>query len=266
MRPLRSPSGKPRTLDAVRPSLGLEATYRAKLLALLTELNASLNYWLIAQYRRRPPRMAEDTPARDMANEMRRLARRWKSQLDEGAPELAKWFATATVRRSDARLKEILQRAGIAIEWQPTRTMQDVLNATLAENTRLIRSIAEQHLSEVEGIMQRAYQRGSDLGVVTKQLSDRFGIAEARAATIARTQNSAATAMTTAVRQIEIGATEAIWQHSHAGREPRPSHVANNGCRYNVETGWLDPDEGQYIWPGTLVNCRCVSKTILPGT
>lgn len=265
MRPLRSPDGRPRALVGVRPNAGIEASYRAKLLALLAELHASLEYWLAVQYRRRPPRMAEDTPATSMAAEMRRLARRWRSRLDGGSSDLARWFATTASRRSDATLRDILKRAGLVVEWSPTQTMRDVLNATLAENTRLIRSIGQQHLSDVEGILQRAYQHGSDLATVTEQLAERFDITKRRAALIARHQNSAGTGAMVRVRQVEMGARQAIWLHSHAGREPRPSHVANNGQPYDIVAGWYDPDEGRHIVPGELINCRCISKTILPG-
>ena len=143
--------------------------------------------------------------------------------------------------------------------------MRDVLQATLAENVRLIKSVGERHISEVEGILNRSFQHGSDLGAATKAMVEQVGLSKRRAALIARHQNSAATAAMTAVRQTEMGATRAIWMHSHAGRYPRPSHVANNGHEYNIATGWFDPDEKKYIWPGTLIKCRCYSKTILPG-
>jgi len=35
--------------------------------------------------------------------------------------------------------------------------------------------------------------------------------------------------------------------------------------RYNIATGWFDPDARKYIWPGTEINCRCVSKAVIPG-
>jgi hypothetical protein len=45
----------------------------------------------------------------------------------------------------------------------------------------------------------------------------------------------------------------ALW----VGKEPRPSHGANNGRRYNIETGWFYP-EGKFIQPGARY-CRLES-------
>jgi uncharacterized protein with gpF-like domain len=68
-------------------------------------------------------------------------------------------------------------------------------------------------------------------------------------------------------RQEELGITEAVWLHSHAGKKPRPTHLANHGKRYNVAEGWFDPDPKvrKHIWPGELINCRCVSKSVVKG-
>ena len=70
----------------------------------------------------------------------------------------------------------------------------------------------------------------------------------------------------TRARQVEVGITEAIWMHSHAGKEPRPTHVANDGKRYKVAEGWFDPDPRvrRHIVPGELINCRCTTRSIVP--
>ena len=71
----------------------------------------------------------------------------------------------------------------------------------------------------------------------------------------------------TGLRQAELGITEAIWVHSGAGKHPRPTHVkaGRDQVRYDITKGWYDPDAKQWIWPGTLVNCRCVSKPVIKG-
>ena len=44
---------------------------------------------------------------------------------------------------------------------------------------------------------------------------------------------------------------------------PRASHVAASGKRYDVAKGmYLD---GVWTWPGHEINCRCVSKAVIPG-
>lgn len=276
--------GQARTLRPVRPNAGVEADYRRKLDALIAEMNRSLVYWLTAAYRQNEPELAQDappppdaggydpkpeprreSPAVAMRRRMRRLARQWQTRFDEAAPELAKYFATAAANRSDAALKGILKKAGFAVEFKMTRPMNDVLQATIGENVSLIRSIASQHLTQVEGIVLRSVQQGRDLGGLTKALEEQFGVTRRRAALIARTQNDMATAAIQRVRQTELGITEAIWLHSAGGREPRPTHVANSGKKYTIADGWVDPAVGKAIWPGTEINCRCVARPVVPG-
>jgi uncharacterized protein with gpF-like domain len=53
--------------------------------------------------------------------------------------------------------------------------------------------------------------------------------------------------------------------HSHAGKVPRKTHVKNHGKQYDIAKGWYDPHEQQRVWPGSLINCRCFSKPVIPG-
>jgi uncharacterized protein with gpF-like domain len=65
------------------------------------------------------------------------------------------------------------------------------------------------------------------------------------------------------VRQKELGITKAIWVHSGGGKHPRPEHVAFSGKEYDVEKGaYL---EGKWTWPGFEINCRCTSRSVIPG-
>nr|WP_277347156.1 phage minor head protein [Collimonas pratensis] len=133
----------------------------------------------------------------------------------------------------------------------------------MSEQVGLIKSIASQHLTEVQGLVMRSVADGRDLGTLAKGLEDRYGITKRRAALIARDQNNKATATITRVRQDSLGITEAVWMHSHAGKHPRPSHVAANGKRYTIKEGmYLD---GVWTWPGREIGCRCISKSVIPG-
>jgi uncharacterized protein with gpF-like domain len=83
-----------------------------------------------------------------------------------------------------------------------------------------------------------------------------------RAVLIARDQTNKATAVITRTRQIELGLKEALWVHSGGGKTPRPSHMRANGERYKIAEGCVI--DGVPIQPGELINCRCVSRPILP--
>jgi SPP1 gp7 family putative phage head morphogenesis protein len=193
-----------------------------------------------------------------------KLTRRWTKRWNDASKSLADYFAQDVSDRSDAQLKSILKKAGISVQFKMTPAQRDIIKATVNANVSLIKSIPQQYLGQVEGIVMRSVQTGRDLGQLSKDLQTRLGVTKKRAALISRDQNNKATSALQRARQQEIGITEAVWMHSHGGKEPRPTHEANDGKRYKVATGWFDPAVKKNIWPGELINCRCTSRSVLP--
>jgi uncharacterized protein with gpF-like domain len=95
------------------------------------------------------------------------------------------WNAGSVQRRSDATLKNILKRGGVAVEWQMSPRVQSILEATIHQNVSLIKSIPEQYLSQVEQAVMRSVQTGRDLKQLQNELMHNFGVAKRRAALIA---------------------------------------------------------------------------------
>ena len=260
-----------KTINPVRPSAAIEAAYRQRLDALLDEMHRSLVYWLSARYRANEPEISklatDDSPAVSLRNAFRRLSRRWQGKFDDLADDLAKYFALKTAQRSTHALQSMLRRGGMSVRFKMSRPVNDVVQASIAENVGLIRSIAQQHLTAVEGHVMRSVQTGRGLGTLAKALQAQFDVSKRRAALIARDQNNKATATITRARHMELGVQEAIWIHSHGGKVPRPTHVraGRDKVRYNVAEGWYDPHEKKHIWPGELIQCRCVARAVIPG-
>jgi hypothetical protein len=38
-----------------------------------------------------------------------------------------------------------------------------------------------------------------------------------------------------------------------------------DGKKYDVEKGMYDPAVGKFVFPGELPNCRCLSRSVIPG-
>lgn len=267
MTPGRNKSGE-LILRPIRPNLGIEVEYRRRLHVVVDEMARSYYRWLRAVYRANPPAIASDAlPAKELRRELERLGTRWEERFLEAAPALADWFATAAEQRSTAVLKKILRDGGFSVKFKMTRAMRDVLAATNAENVSLIKSIPAQFHTQVEGMVMRSVTAGRDLATMTRDLQHNFGVTRRRAELISLHQNNMATASMTRARQDEIGIEEAVWRHSHAKREPRPTHLANDGNRYKVREGWFDPDPKvrRRIWPGELIRCGCVSQPVVKG-
>ena len=250
------------------PNAGLTVEYRTKLESMIEQMTRSYARWIVAQYRKTPPRLAQDaTPAKELEREIRRLGKVWEKRLNEMAPKLAKWFLQSASKRSEERLKKILRDGGMSVKFELTPVVRDITEAAIAENVSLIKSIGEQYHTQIEGLVMRSVTTGRDLAYLSTELHKRYGVTKRRAAFIARDQNQKATAVITRVRQMESGIEEAVWLHSHGGKEPRPTHLANDGKRYRVDEGWYDPDPKvkRFIWPGELPNCKCVAKPVLKG-
>lgn len=245
--------------------------FQKRLDALIEAMHKSIVHWVLAAYKANPPKMAEDElPYATLRRLMKKLARQWEKKFDEGAPKLAEWFAQAANQRSKKQLQQILKDAGFAIDFKMSAPVRDALQATIAEQVALIKSIPSQHFTQIEGMVMRSVAKGGDMKTLSKGLSNQFGVTKRRAAFIARDQNSKAIATMTRARQLQAGITEAVWLHSHAGKEPRPTHLAMSGKKYDVAKGWFDPDahgkgKGAWIHPGELINCRCVSRSVIPG-
>jgi uncharacterized protein with gpF-like domain len=207
------PAGKKadKVLSAVRPNAGIEAAYRKKLFVLVADMDKSVQWWLRAAYRANKPVMAQDrTPADELRDTIRKLARRWQKNFDEAAPELAQYFSRAVAERSSATLKAILKTAGFTVKFKMTPAMRDIMAATVGQQVSLIKSIPSQYFTNIEGIVMRSVQTGRDLEQLTKDLQEQFGVTGRRAAFIARDQNNKATASMTRARQDELGITQAI--------------------------------------------------------
>lgn len=252
-----------KTVRPIHANRSIERRYKLKLRQLIDEMAASVEYWLRAEYRKAPPRMAQDaTPSQQIAKTMRELAERWIAKFDDYAPRIAEAYLTSMFKASDSAFRMALKDAGWAVEFKMTPTVRDAFQASLAENVGLIKSIPEQYLTQVEGAVMRSYSAGRDLEMMVKDLRELYPKAAHRAELIARDQSNKANATINRARQMELGITEAIWMHSHAGKTPRPSHVAANGKRYKIAEGcYID---GEYILPGQEINCRCTSRAVLP--
>lgn len=256
-----------KVLRPVHANVGIGMDYRRRLERLIDEMARSFNYWLKAAYRANEPAIAMDaTPAKEMQAAVDDLARKWRARFDDGSWELARYFAKKTYRRSDAALARILKEAGFTVDFKMTAPMRDVLAATIEANVQLIKSIPEQYLTQVQGAVMRSVTAGRDLGPLARELQEQYGVTKRRAAFIALDQNNKATANFDRVRQIELG-LRATWRHSHAGKEPRPTHVAMDGREYDPAKGMYDPDPRvrRWILPGELPRCRCFSRAIVKG-
>ena len=265
-RVLVAPGRKYVTAAAVHPNAGVEAAYHKRMDALIARMAAGVLRRLSAIWRTNPPELTEDaSPAAELREAMERMRRDWQAQFDDLADTAGRRFADEATSTADRSFAAKLKKAGFTVRFQRTRAINDVIQASVSENVQLIKSIPQQYLTQVESIVTVGVQTGRDMGYIAKALQDQLGVTRRRATIIARDQAGKSTAAIVRARQQEVGITQAVWLHSLGGRKPRRTHVAMNGKIYDIVKGMWDEDEKAWVLPGQLINCRCVSLSIIPG-
>lgn len=259
---------KPVVVRSIHANAGTQARYRRALLAAIADMVASVESVISKQRKSDPPALAQDeaSPAISMRDELTIISGQWKKRFDRMAKKVARTFLMQSFQGTDNAMRQALKAAGWSVEFQMTPAVRDAFEASLAENVGLIRSIPEKYLQQVEGIVMRSYAAGRDLQTMTREIKELYPKTKNRAVLIARDQSNKANAVVQRARQQELGIVEAIWMHSHAGKEPRPTHVAMNGKRYKVEKGMYDSAVKKRIFPGEEINCRCTGRSVLPWT
>lgn len=182
----------------------------------------------------------------------------------------AKQIATKAAKNVNEFNKADINRqlkAVVGIELSAEPTVDAYLPVFIRENVKLIKSIPEVMLDQVEGIINRGAREGLRQEEIASQLEERFGVAESKAEGIARDQVGSLNGMLTEIRQTNIGATKYTWRNSQDERvrgnpdglypKADPSHWEREGLVYS----WDDPPEGGH--PGLAINCRCSAEMIV---
>lgn len=257
---------KPTVARSVSANRGLEIRYQKQIMALIRELEDDTGL-IVSAYRADPPLTAlsmDASPLAAMRKLLSDLGTKWVKRFERAAPKIAAAYLKGQFKATDSAMRQALKDAGWAIKFEMTPAVREAFEASLAENVGLIRSIPQEYLQQVQGVVMRSYTVGRDLHTMVKDLRKLYPAAANRAILISRDQSNKANAVVTRARQLEIGIIEGIWMHSHAGKVPRPTHLAMNGRRYKVAEGMYDPAVDRFVFPGELINCRCTGRSVLP--
>lgn len=131
------------------------------------------------------------------------------------------------------------------------------LQAVLAENLSLIRSLSDQLRNGISGAVFRGLANRSPAREVAREIKNATGIARKRAELIAADQLQKLTGRLDQERQEQVGSTRFKWRHSEK-RFPRPEHLARDGKIYK----W-DSDVGRNDPPGRAIRCGCRAQAII---
>lgn len=139
------------------------------------------------------------------------------------------------------------------------------LEPAIVENVNLITNLAN---DAREKLVQLYKQYGPDQSVLYKELKHMVG---SRAKLISVDQNAKIFTALNTDRMTASGLETFIWDHSSAGKTPRPCHLARDGHEFSLkgsaaELYWPDGSDANQAFngkkgdagkPGYAIRCRC---------
>ncbi|WP_242016175.1 phage head morphogenesis protein [Klebsiella quasipneumoniae] len=264
---------KTKRLKAVSYNAGNIKWYQRELLAEIREMNDDVKQQVLDIILSNP--LAEDSgvamdasPVSMIKWLLDSLARKWVDRFINKSLLVSDALIKKTTNAVDRGLLASARVEGLTIKMQWTPAMTEKVDAIIAENVSLIRSIPEKYFTEVEGMVYRAVARGGDRKGLADEIEANFGkrhgIARRRAEGIARDQVRKTTACLSRERQKAVGIKRGIWIHSGGSNRPRKKHVHANGQEFDLEVGLPVGDKGQYVLPGEEIECGCTWKPVLP--
>lgn len=266
---LRANTRKPVVVQGIHANRGTQAWYFHALQDVLATMKQEMLNLVRAAYGINGPDIgfAQDAPSRVTALQraLKKWGDNWTDNLDKMSLDIAANFARKSFRDTEFSMESAFKKAGFTVKFSPSKKSAEAYRAVVAENVGLIKSIPQQYLKDVQSQVWASVMKGADMAALSENLRKSYKISIDRAALISRDQNNKAKAVLENTRRQQLGLKRAIWMHSSGGKKPRPTHVAMNGKLYDLDKGMYDSDEGEYVWPGQLINCRCTSRAVVPG-
>lgn len=245
-------------LSSIAPNASVTKWYREQMQSMMDEMRAEIIRDIVKPYR---AEIAMDGILDWIGHVMDSLIERWGDRLDRMSDEIAAELVKKSKTNYDKRLLNQLKKRGFTANFRPTKFMEDQAQIALQENVALIKSIGNEYLDKVRSAVWRSVKNGYDQQSLVSQLKQIDGVTDRRAKNIAKDQTAKLNQAFEMARAEELGITEAIWLHSHAGREPRASHVKANGTKFNLKEGLVI--DGVTTWPAVAINCRCRARLVI---
>ena len=256
----------------VEPSKSLGISYNAELQKLVRAIKKDIDSELVPMLRKLAPDYTADARVNDswvddITAILNMIVDKWRSPAFK---MIAQRLASKFVRSADDvnrdRFNKDMGRFGIDL-YSDSPVITDYISASIFDNTRLITSIADQYLTQVESIVMTNVRAGNRSSAIVDTLRQQFGVSQSRAKMIARDQVSKINANLAEKRQRESGFEYFRWVDSDDSRvRARHEKIADKVTAYGKGIYRYDnpplSDKGVPIKPGTDFSCRCIGIPI----
>jgi SPP1 gp7 family putative phage head morphogenesis protein len=146
--------------------------------------------------------------------------------------------------------------------------IQEIIALQKSKNESLIKSIPQEFIKNIEVVVQNGISEGLRPEEIARQIngikgiSSVFGKLENRVKLIAKNETLSINAALAKKRAENVGITKAIWRTSKDERV-RACHNARDGKEYDLDKGLFSSCDGNTIYPGQEINCRCIAEYII---
>lgn len=267
---------KARKAKAVQPNKQAGRTFNAKMQMLVNAIKKDINEQIVPMVKSLEFQYIGDSAINDAWPDtimalFASLIDKWRSPAFMGAAKsVASEFVTSMNVQNSRRFAKSVKPIGVTgIDiFGDSPKLQDLLSASIADNTRLITSIPERYLDNVQSLVMNNMRSGLRPSAIVKQLQDQYGVTKRRAQLIARDQTSKANGELSKQRQLDTGFEYFRWVDSDDIRvRDRHESIANKDVGYGKGVyRWDDPpknEKGVPITPGSEINCRCIAQPVL---
>ena len=261
-----------KTLRAIKPNPGIRAAYRKRLEALIEQMHRSVLWWTRACYRKQEQRIVHDqfgvamdeSPWSALTSVLGHLFSYWMSRWTMQATKIAAAMVQGTRKKTRSSFLSAFKQAGMTVKMKPSRAMNDVVGALIAENVSLIKSIPSRYFGDITSMVQRHASQGKDLAALEEEIFHRYNVTRNRAKFIARDQSDKASEAIKRTECRDLGITEGIWVHVPGTKSARATHMRMNGKRFRLDEGLYDADVKRKVLTGELPGCRCTYRAVIP--
>lgn len=258
----------------IKAPVAVGISYNAELQRIVREISKDVNETIVPLVRTLAPQYQTDSAieTRDnwvdvLTNALTLIKGKWSSQqFVTLSNQLASKFVRSAADVNQERFSDQMRSVGIDV-FSDSQAAQDYLAASAYDNSRLIQSIPDQYLTQVESIVMTNVRAGGRSSAITKQLSEQFGVTSRRAKFIARDQTAKINGDLTSKRQQNAGFEYFEWVDSDDERvRDRHEFIADKITAYGKGIyRWDNPplsSKGTPIIPGQDFQCRCIARPV----
>lgn len=246
----------------INPNIADAQDYQKRLDRLILQMTSETERRIRSLFRTEPMReyFAEDkSPAEQAKILTDALKKKFNALFADRAEPIAESVANNADKASSAQLHSSIQKLSGGLSLSTTYLagkLTDVLNATVAENVSLIKSISSKYLDGVQASVMRSITTGNGMQDLVPYLANQKGITLRRARMIAHDQTRKAMNNLSKGRMQNIGVQEFEWLHTGGSNEPRKDHIAMSGNIYRFDDlPVIDKKTGEKGIPGQAINC-----------